>query len=100
MFAVAGHGRHGDLAEAEAKNPRIDTVISLRPPCLPGLNDIGQFTRSTLTLFEPIEDIQPRLTWKRLAQFSWYGPVSSAVETKNEQLEIMVIASVLGSLLC
>jgi|KBSMisStaDraftv2_1062788.scaffolds.fasta_scaffold35848_4 hypothetical protein len=99
MFTVAGHSRHdetitklslssemewrwhGDHAEAEARNPRIDKVIASQPPCLPGLKDIGQFAHATLARFEPIENIQPRLTWKRMAQFSCSGSVSPTVET-------------------
>jgi hypothetical protein len=72
----------GNRAEAEARNPRIDTVISSWPLCLPGPKNIGQFAHATLALFEPIENIQPRLTWKRMVQFSCSDPVSPTVETK------------------
>ncbi|OAI43683.1 hypothetical protein AYO43_10020 [Nitrospira sp. SCGC AG-212-E16] len=90
----------GDHAEAEARNPRIDKVISSRPPCLPGLKDIGQFTHVTLALFQPIENIRSRLTWERVAQFSCFGSVFLHSVDLMDQLEIMVIASLLGSLLC
>jgi len=45
--------RQGDHAKAEARNPRIEKVISPRTPCLPGLKGTGQFTHATLALFEP-----------------------------------------------
>ena len=64
-------------------------------------------SHTMLALFEPIEDVQPRLICKRVAQFSCFGqfsPDSAGIPSctsriHDGQLVIIVIAQLLGSLL-
>ena len=74
---------------------------------LHGLKGIGQLTHAMLTLLEPTENVQLRLICKSVEEFKRFGSVfptprllpSYTSRMQVGQLDIIVIASRLGSLL-